>query len=109
MQSKHFDLILKEGIENKFIVTAVIPDYIWENGENTGKIKGWKLKTVCPSANYDETLIKIETTEPPLDAEAVEKNPVSVTFMDLDFSSYYNSLLKKLVYQGTASGVKVLK
>lgn len=109
MQSKHFDLMLKEGIKNEFIVTAVLPDYVWENGANTGKIKGWKLKTVCPSANFDETLIKIEAAEPPLDPEAVEKNPISVAFTDLQFSSYYNSLLKKLVYQGTASGVKVLK
>lgn len=109
MQSKHFDLVLKEGIKNEFIVTAVLPDYVWENGVNTGKIKGWRLKTICPSANYDETLVKIESAEPPLDSEAVEKKPVAVTFTDLEFSSYYSNTLKKLIYQGAASGIKLLK
>lgn len=109
MKSKHFDLVLKDGIKNEFIVTAVLPDYIWENGAVTEKVKGWKLRTVCPSASYDETVVKIEVENPPLNAEEIEKAPVLVSFAGLKFTSYFSSVTKRTEYAAKATGVKVLK
>ncbi len=109
MKSKHFNLVLKENIRNEFIVTSVLPDYAWENGVATERIKGWKLRTVCPSAAYDETMIKMEVEKPPLEPEAVEVEPVLVSFVGLEFSSYHSSITKRTEFTGKATGLKVLR
>ena len=108
MKSKHFKLTLKEGIKNLFIVVGVYPDYVWENGKSTEEIKGYKLKTVCPSASYDTTIIKMETARAPLDPDAVNDNPVTVPFEGLEFSSYINPSTGKTDYVGKATGIKVI-
>lgn len=108
MKAKHFNLVLKKEIQNEFIVTAMYKDLEWVDGKPTNKIKGYKLKTVCPSAQYDETIVKIECQNPPLDEDALNKNPITVTFENLTFSSYYNSNSNRTEYVGKASGVKVI-
>lgn len=109
MKSFHFDYVLKAHIKNYFIVTAVFPDYEWENGKATDKLKGYKLKTVCPSAHYDETVIKIDVEKCLLTSDEVLKAPVPVTFENLTFSSYFSPQTGKTEYVGKATGMKIIK
>lgn len=109
MKAKHFNLVLKPEIKNDFYVTYCYPDYVWENGHQSSEQRGWKLKTVCPSASFDETIVKIDGKEPPFDISLLEKSPIRVSFEDLSFTSYINPQTKMLTYQGHATGVKVLK
>lgn len=108
MKNKHFDLKLKATIKNEFIVTGVYPDFEWKDGKPTENIKGYKLRTICPTANYDETIVKIEGTMPPIQPEAVANNPAVVAFENLTFSSYFSSKTKKIEYVGQATGIKII-
>lgn len=111
MESKHFDLKLKQSIKNEFIVTSVTPVYLWVNSKPTSEISGWKLRTVCPSAQYAETTVKMEVDNPPLDADAIEKEPVLVAFDELEFTPYVATVNGKstLAYSAKAKGLKVIK
>lgn len=108
MKTKHFQLSLKDEIKNQFIVTGVYPDYEWKDGKPTEKLKGYKYRTVCPSAGYDETIVKIEQTKPSVDPDTVETQPVLVSFEQLEFKSFYNNTSGKLEYTAKATGLKVL-
>ena len=109
MKSKHFQLKLIDSVKNVFIVTAVFPDYEWKDGKPTDHLKGYKLRTVCPSAQFDETVIKMECFEAPLDPERVSANPVTVSFENLTFTSYRNPSTGRQEFIGKASGLKILR
>lgn len=109
MKAKHFTLKLIDSIKNIFIVVAVYPDFEWVDGKATDTLKGYKLKTVCPSANFDETIIKIESKIAPLDPEKVAECPVTVAFENLEFSSYHSSITGRQEFVGKASGLRVIK
>lgn len=109
MKPKHFNIVLKKEIKNEFIVTGMYKDYEWVDGKPTDTIKGYKLKTVCPSAQYDETVIKIEAQNPPLNEENLRDSSVKVTFENLTFMSYFNSNTKKTEYIGKATGLKIIE
>lgn len=109
MKSKHFNLTLIDSIKNFFIVTGIFPDYEWIDGRATDNLKGWKLRTVCPSAGYDETIIKMEVKNPPLDPDKVSENPVTVSFEGLTFTSYHSSSTGRQEFVGKASGLKIIR
>lgn len=109
MKSKHFKLVLIDTIKNLFIVTGVFPDYEWLDGKSTDNLKGWKLRTVCPSASYDETIIKMEVKNAPLDPDKVAEEPVAVSFDGLTFTSYHSSATGRQEYVGKATGLRVVK
>ncbi len=109
MKAKHLKLTLADGVKNEFLVTACTKDYVWENGKQTDKLKGYKLRTVCPSAGFEETFVKIETSKEPLNADSLEENPVAVSFEELTFTSYYSLATKRIEYSASAKGLKVIK
>ena len=102
------DSVLKKGIKNEFIVVGIYKDFEWIDGKPTENLKGYKLKTVCPSAQYDETIIKFESQVPPLDENLLENNTVKVSFENLTFNSYYNSNFNRTEYVGRATGLKII-
>lgn len=109
MKAKHFTLKLIDSIQNYFIVTGVFADYEWVDGKATDKLKGFKLRTVCPSANYDETIIKMEVNTAPLDPDKVAESPIAVAFDGLTFSSYHNSSTGRQEFIGKATGLRPIK
>ena len=58
---------------------------------------------------FEEMLVRIETNEPPLDREKLENEALHVSFDDLTFTSYYSTKMGKQVFQGHATGLKILK
>lgn len=104
MKAKHFNLKLKPEIKNEFIITNAYPTYEWENGKPTDKKKGWTLRTVCPSAQFEETMIQVDGENPPLDLERLEEEPMMAVFENLEFASYYSAKLNKVVYTAHATG-----
>lgn len=109
MESKHFELKLKSEIRNEFIVTAMVADYAWENGKPTDKLLGWRLKTLCPSANYSETIVKMEGEKPPLDKTTVEQGAVLVAFDDITFTPYIGRNGRSIAYSARAKALRLLK
>lgn len=109
METKHFELKLKQNIRNEFILTAIMPQYVWQEGKPTNVVSGWKLRTVCPSAQYAETIIKLEGDNSPLDVESIEKEPVLVAFEGLEFTPYISMSGKSIAYSAKAKGLKVIK
>lgn len=109
MKAKHFNLKLKPEIKNEFIITNAYPAYEWENGKPTDKKKGWTLRTVCPSAQFDETMIQVDGENPPLDLDKLEEEPFMAVFENLEFTSYYSAKLNKVVYSAHATGLHPVK
>lgn len=109
METKHLELKLKQNIKNEFIVTAIAPLFVWRDGKPTDVVAGWKLRTVCPSAQYAETTVKMEADNPPLEADAVEKEPVLVAFEGLEFTPYISMNGKSIAYSAKAKSLKVMK
>lgn len=109
MKAKHFILMLKPEIRNEFIATNIYPNYKWVDGKPTNEQEGWTIRTVCPDAQFEEMLVRIETNEPPLDREKLENEALHVSFDDLTFTSYYSTKMGKQVFQGHATGLKILK
>jgi len=109
MKAKHFILKLKPEIKNEFIITNAYPAYEWADGKPTDKKKGWTLRTVCPSAQFEETMVLIDGENPPLDLDKLENEPFTAVFENLEFSSYYSSKLNKVVYTAHATGLHAMK
>ena len=105
MKAKHFILKLKSEIKNEFIVTNAYPAYEWEDGKPTDRKKGWTLRTICPSAQFEETMIQVDGENPPIDLDKLEEEPMYVVFENLEFSQYYSSKLNKVVYTAHATGL----
>lgn len=109
MKAKHFILMLKPEIKNEFIATNIYQNFKWVDGKQTDEQEGWTIRAVCPSVQFEETNVRIDTIDPPLDIEQLEREPQHVSFDDLTFTSYYNMRMGKQVYQGHATGLKILK
>ena len=109
MKAKHFIMTLKPEIKNEFIATNIYPNYKWVDGKPTDEQEGWTIRAVCPSAQFEETIVRIDTSDPPLDIDKLESDPQQVSFDNLTFTSYYSMKIGKQVYQGHATGLKLLK
>lgn len=108
MKLRNIRSTLAPHVQNRFIATEVTPLTAWVNGKPTDEIVGWKVNAVCPSANYDNISVKIESDRAPLNPDEVAANPVEVTFEGLEFTFYLGQVSHRLEVAAKAVGVKKL-
>ena len=80
--------ILPDDLGSEFLVTGVRPFYLYENGERTDKIGGYKYMTVLPAKGFAKADVKVPGS-PRLDVSPGEYVPVR--YDGLEAKLYYDN------------------
>ena len=80
--------ILPDDLGSEFLVTGVRPFYLYENGERTDKIGGYKYMTVLPAKGFAKADVKVAGS-PRLDVSPGEYVPVR--YDGLEAKLYYDN------------------